>query len=157
MKVLLIPKDEQGIIDYRYVEHYLYKDITNIQQVLSNFFITGQSQYNFKYCTFKDDEFMPFIFRIKDTLINQIQEFDYERVTYRELNIAEEKKEELITQLVKQSNLTKERELKDRGLLLLLESYVDKSKEDDILDVVSELENLHTDKIDYKKYLDNIV
>lgn len=159
MRILLIANTAEGIINLKETEHFVLNNITDFIQVIQELLRNQKSQYNFKYCTLEENSFIPFFMRVKNGLYNQMQTFSFERVKYSELNIDQEKKEEMIREMIMRNNVPEIKALEDKGLKLLLRKELGTKCEDDLIEIGEKIEILEKEikNVDYQKYLNEFV
>lgn len=76
-------------------EYFVFDNILEFGQVLRNLVEAQKSHFDYKYCVLQEGQFIPFFMKIRTKLKNQMEEFEFDRVKFSELKIAEESKEKI--------------------------------------------------------------
>lgn len=156
MKALIIEKNANGIVNTGEIDSFELSDIKDFRDVEDKIHKLGKYIKDYKYHIFKDDEFIPGIFRVIDGFYNQMQEFNFERITFRELPVTDEKRKEIIEKIEGEKKSSAKQKLLLEKLELLYYVQVDETKQAEILEVTTKLEELN-EKIDYTEYLNELV
>jgi len=156
MKALLIDIKASGIVSLDTIDFHLFENIKDFSDIELRLHKAFKSIKDYKYHIFEDDDFVPAIFRVQDGFFNQMQEFYFERVTFRELPIDDKAKEALIKKLITDKRATQKKQLITDNIENLFYATVDETKEAEIVSLVEKLEELKGE-INYEDYLDELV
>jgi len=156
MKALLIDVNATGIVDLTNVAFLQLDNVANFKDINLKVSTQGKRIKDFKYHIFNDDEFIPAVFRVVEGFYNQMQEFNFERVSFKELPITEQEKKKIIEKRYSESLVAEKQKLLLDNLELLYAVQVDETKQSAVLDVTEKLEKLNT-PIVYTEHLNDLV
>ena len=148
MKILMVDIKESGIVDLQKTKHIILEGITKFNQVFDSLIQRGERSIDYRYCALEDNAFIPFYMKIHDGLFNQMQEFSFGRVTFKELAIPEEEKESLINQIITRNNSLKIKDIVSKGTEALLLSQVDPSATEEVKILAEELKVIKQEVVD---------
>jgi len=156
MKALLIDVKATGIVNLENIDFIKFDNVGEFKEIERKLHKSGKITRDYKYHVFENDEFIPAIFRVIDGFYNQMQEFNFERITYKELPVDEKVKEQLITKVVGERREQEKQKMVKKGLETLLYAQVDSTKEQDVISIVENLEKFDS-PIVYTDYLNELV
>jgi exonuclease VII large subunit len=159
MRVLILNKKANGIINLKEEEYFVLDEITEFGQVLRKLTESKKNYFDYKYCVLEENQFIPFFMKTKTKLINQMEEFDFERVRFSELNIEEADKEKIITEMVKTKSNANIKTLEEEVLTLIVKRELGENIEKRINKIKDKFDKIEKElkNIDYKKFLNEFV
>ena len=159
MRILILNKKAKGIINLKEQDHFLLDNIDNFGEVLKKIIAVGKNHFDYKFCVMEDGEFIPFFMKIKFKMMNQMEEFSFDRVKFSELDIDEKVKEKFIVDMVEKNNLIKIGDIEKQVLKLIIRKEFGENIEKKVNKFKNEYESLEKEmkNIDYKKYINDFV
>lgn len=158
-KILLIPNKTTGTIDVRQLEYYVVNGVQYLQQISAFLIKSGKKMADFKFCQFEENEMIPFFFKVKDRLSQEISEFEIERVKFADIPVEEEVKRKLIEEIyLKPLDMQMREIIYKTTYWIATERLGGEIDEDDFINLRLEKDELDDKikKFDYKKYLNEI-
>lgn len=156
MRALIIKKNANGIINLKDYEHFVLGEITDFGQITNELIKNGKSHFDFKCCILKNEDYIPFIMNIEDTIINQMQNFSFTRVKFKELSISDDEKELEIKKIILKNHLSDIEILEHKAIKLIVRKEFGNNVKNELSEIGSKINKLEKemDNIDYKKYLE---
>lgn len=160
-RILLLPKNVTGIIDVRKQNYYILDSVNYLEEITNYLLKNGKRITDFKFCQFEPNDIIPFFVNVKDKLSNsQFQEFEIEKVKFRDMPDTEENKKAYIEarhltplqqqmqQIVYQTNY-----------IVAMEKLGEEIKEDDLIQLGLKKDKIKEEmsKFKYQDFYDEIV
>lgn len=95
MKILIVSGGANDIVDLREYDHFVLEGVTSYSQIQTEMLRRQKDLNSYKYCVLEDEDFIPFYMKIKNKLANYMQEFTFERVQIKDLNLSDDKIKEI--------------------------------------------------------------
>lgn len=155
MKVLIVKTGVQGIAHLNNIEYYIYDNVKSVADIMQKLTLENKNYVHYKYCVLKEDiSRLPYI-KIENSMLSQMQEFVFEKVRYKDLNVSEDIRKDLILGTIKRNTTRAIGVLRAEGLDLLLDQVFGEKVEDKLLAIGEKIEDLKekSKDTDHKKYL----
>jgi len=159
-RILILPIKLEGVVDVRNEEYTILDNVKYLEDIQKHLISSRKSINNYKYCQFEGKELIPFFIKIKDKLGNGMQEFEVEKVKFKEIVGKKEYKEELIKERHILPVKQKIQGIMEKANRMIIDEKMGlKIKEDDFLELGIEKEKLEKEINDfnYKDFLNEIV
>ena len=159
-RILIIPIQTSGVVDVRQLDYLILDNVKYLEQIQNNLLAKKKKLEDYKFCQFEEKAIIPFFIKIKDKLGNGMQEFDVEKVMFKEINGTDEYIKSLIEEKYLQPIQQKlDNVLTQANLLIVKEKLGDKIEEEQFINLALEKEQIEKEinEFNYKTYLNEIV
>ena len=133
-RILIIPIQTTGVVDVRQLDYLILDNVKYLEQIQNNLLAKKKKLEDYKFCQFEEKAVIPYFIKIKDKLGNGMQEFDVEKVMFKEINGTDEYIKALIEEKYLQPIQQKLNDvLTQANLLIVKEKLGDKIEEEQFI------------------------
>lgn len=159
MRVLIINKESNGIIELGQFEHYLLENVSSFSDIKNYLTKNLKDVRNYKYCEQEDETFIPSFIKISNKIGHEMGVFTFSEVKYNELNVSEEVKKNMIEARFKASEEGKVGILYNSCLRLIVDKELGLDVTEELLKKGAEIEDTKKslENFDYSNFLNEYV